>query len=255
MIKGLVTILLILSGALLSGSEDRQSATRGDATCSSASQCAAIGNEALQRGRVTSAIRAFREQVGHAEDSHDTKEIVSAYDNISKAYLIAGDTFRSLAWTNLALRLASEDTDARKNLKEIETQQGQLPWPSNFSGVYVQYAGYTWWNSLCIRQTSKGKMQFQLSVYRMGSNWRSYGPASYGDVKGAASLDDHKEAVYQGDKDFPSCRIKMSFSQGSVTLGQDGDCGFGHGAIAEGAYQRITKTLGSSRDCRKENLP
>ncbi len=225
------------------------------ATCKSAASCNLLGTEALKKGNISAAVRFFKAQVGYAEDARDKVRSTLAYNNVSVAYLRNHDYFRALTWTHLALRFDPENKSAKFNLDSIQQHLGDYKWPSDVGGVYAQYAGRTQWNSFCPKETEDDKLHFRLLVFRMGQAWREYGPASYGDVEGDAILTGNGEALYQGDKDFPTCRIKMRFSPVATAFDQEGDCGFGYGVRAAGDYERISATATSPEHCGKEELP
>jgi hypothetical protein len=149
------------------------------------------------------------------------------------------DYQRALAWVHVALLLDPHNPAAHHNLEDIGMARGRPSWPKGFQGTYVRYAGKGQWDSLCVSEQQKRSISFQLLAYRMGSAWEKYGPASYGDLGGPATLKLADEATYSGDKDFPGCRVEMKFNPDSVGLKQDGECGFGYGVQASGVYERI----------------
>jgi len=222
-------------------------------SCKSAASCNELGTQAFKQGDLATAIQLFRLQVGYAEDVQSEKESAVAYNNLAVAYIRERDYLRALAWTRLALHVDPENEAAKHNLAEIQEGVAQYRWPTGVEGTYVQYAGRTQWNSLCVSKTGDMGFQFRLLAYRMGAAWRRYGPAAIGDVKGEATLTTDGKAQYTGGGDFPSCRIEMKFTSDGVTLEQQGDCGFGYGVRVAGRYERISASDGPN--CDEHNLP
>lgn len=223
--------------------------------CHGIANCNLLGTEALQKSDAEAAIPFFKAQVGYAEDAQNKGDSIGAYNNLALGYLRENRYFLALSWTRLALRLDPEDKAANDNLKSIEEHIGSYKWPRQVTGIYVQYAGRTQWNSFCVRETRNHKLNFRLLAFRMGLAWRTYGPGSYGDLSGEAVLADGKQALYKGDKDFPTCRIKMQFGSGSAVLSQEGDCGFGYGVKGAEDYERITATEADLEHCDERDLP
>jgi len=222
-------------------------------SCSSAASCNRLGTQAFKKGDITTAIKLFKLQVGYAEDAQDEKESGLAYNNLAVAYMHQRDYLRASAWVHLALRADPKSEASRHNLVEIQKGLAQRRWPKGIGGTYVQYAGRTQWNSLCVSKNGDKGLHFRLLAYRMGVAWRRYGPAAYGDVKGEATLMTEDKARYSGAADFPTCRIEMKFTSDGVTLEQQGDCGFGQGVRAAGDYERINAVGGDN--CDEHGLP
>jgi hypothetical protein len=246
---------LIVLAVMVAATGAYQARPNGKDSCSSASECGQAGMQALKNGDTATAVRFFREQVGYAEDTQDRKEAVLAYNSISDTYLRDSDYFRALAWTTLALRSDPENATAKNNVQTIQEHNAQYRWSSDKSGLYIQYAGRAQWNSFCIHQVGNGKLDFRLLAFRMNSAWRTYGPASYGEIGGRVTIGENQEAPFHGNKDYPSCHLNIKFSLDSAQLSQDGDCGFGYGVRGEGDYQRITEKLMNISRCGEEKLP
>jgi hypothetical protein len=223
------------------------------ASCTTSTTCDENGRRALAKGDVETAIELFRLAAGYAEDAQDEKQRAIAYNDLAAAYIHMNDFHRALAWTHVALRVEPDNASAKHELGEIDKNLAGFHWPPIVGGIYAQYAGRGEWSCLCLSRTDSNAVEFQLVAYRMGAAWRSYGPAAIGNVRGKATLNADTEVRYTGDTDFPSCRIQMKFSPGTMNLTQSGDCGFGYGVRAEGAYERITSTEGKA--CNKEQLP
>ncbi len=221
--------------------------------CDSAASCNQLGTQAFKRGDIPAAIQLFKLQVGYAEDAQDAKQSAAAYNNLALAYMRERDYLRASAWTRLALQADSKSQAAKHNLIGIQKGLAHHRWPTNIGGTYVQYAGRTQWNSLCVSKLQDKGFHFRLLAYRMGAAWRRYGPAALGDLKGEATLTAEDDAQYKGAADFPTCHIEMKFTPNGVTLEQQGDCGFGHGVRAAGHYERIN-TVGND-NCDEHGLP
>ncbi len=246
--RTVLTLMTVLVLLVLESAQARISAP--ELSCGDAISCNRLGTQALKKGDIVEAIRLFKLQVGYAEDAQDAEQSTVAYNNLAVAYILERDYLRALAWTRLALRADSKSEAANHNLLEIQNGLAQHRWPTGIEGTYVQYAGRTRWNSLCVSKAADKSFQFRLLAYRMGAAWRRYGPASYGDVKGEATLTTEDKAQYTGDADFAACHIEMKFTSDGVALEQQGDCGFGQGVSAVGDYERINVADGDNCDER-----
>ncbi len=207
--------------------------------CDRALVCDRNGVQALNKGDIAAAIRLFKYEAAYSEDAQDKLQSVSAYNNLASAYAQNHDYLRALAWAHVALRFDPQNSTARQNIERIGNDLGNVSWPGDVHGTYVQYAGRGQWNSISVSRSGEHDISFRLLVYRMGSAWKRYGPAGYGDLTGSATVQQGNEVTYQGDKDFPSCRITMKFAADGVEITQDGDCGFGYGVRGSGRYERV----------------
>ncbi len=250
-----VVVLLPAERILLRAQKEQAESRLLQFPCGGIADCNRLGRRAVGKGDTGAAISFFKAQVGYAEDAQDKEHLTQAYNNLALAYILENSYFRALSWTRVALRLNPQDKTASGNLKTIQQRVGSYKWPSDVAGTYVQYAGRTQWNSFCVRETKDQKVDFRLLVFRMGLAWRAYGPAAYGDLSGEAVLTQGRYALYKDAKDFPACSVKMQFGSASVSLSQEGDCGFGYGVKAEGNYERITATQGDLKHCGERNLP
>lgn len=238
--------------AVLCAGPVRAQAASAPSGCRSAAQCDRAGGLALKRAQVASAIHLFKREAGYAEDARDDKASERAYESLAVAYLRQRDYGRALAWTQLALRIAPQSAAARHILARIEAHIGNRRRRAPIGGTYVQYAGRTYWSSLCVSKVSGDELRLRMLVYRIGAAWRQFGPAGYGDLSGKAALAGD-QARYTGTGDFPSCRIELTFSPDGASLEQTGDCGFGYGVRAAGHFERIDTADGP--DCGEHRLP
>jgi tetratricopeptide (TPR) repeat protein len=223
--------------------------------CRGTAECNDQGTTAVKRKELGLAVRLFEAQVGYAEDAEDKSASLLAYNNLAAAYLKKKDFFRALAWAQVALQLDPENEPAKHNLRLIQNRVEGLKWPATSEGLYVQYAGRTQWNALCVRKTKGDMLQFHLLAYRMGSAWREYGAASYGDLEGVAVAGANGDFTFTGNEDIPACRVRMRFSLGSVQVEHEGDCEFGYGVDASGKYQRITARPPNLQACGASGMP
>lgn len=220
--------------------------------CKGIATCNSLGTESLKKGDIPSAISFFKAQVGFSEDAQDKVHSLIAYNNLAVAYLHEGDCLRALSWTHLALRLDPGNKAATFNLQRITEDMKNYKWRTDIGGLYVRYAGRAQWDSIRVSQPKGSTVTFHLLAYRMGLGWRRYGPGSYGDVKGEAALTADGQATYH-DPDFETCHIAMSFNDTAVSIGQEGDCGFGYGVQAAGDYERVCSTM--DQRCDEDYIP
>jgi hypothetical protein len=223
--------------------------------CGGAVDCNRRGVDALAGGDTSTAIRLFKAQVGYAEDAQSKTQSLLAYNNLSVAYMRNQDYLRALSWAHLALRLDAQDKAGNHNLRMIEIHLAEHRWSTHLDGLYVQYAGKGQWNYVCVSEIEGHKIHFRFVGLRMGFAWREYGAGSYGDVEGDAVLGIDRAALYQSEKDFPSCRIRMRFEPGNITLDQAGECGFGYGVQAKGSFERVSDGTATPEHCGDRDLP
>lgn len=245
--SSLINTLVSLAGA--------QSPAAVKPSCNSADQCNAQGTSALRRGEWDEAIRLFEGQVGYAEDAHDKSASLLAYNNLTTAFLQKKDFLRALAWVQVALRTDPRNEVAKRNLALIQQQVSKVKWPATQEGLYIQYAGRTQWNALCVRNEEGKGLRFRLLAYRMGEAWRKYGPASYGELDGTGVAGEDGVVRFNGDEETPHCRVKMHFSHNAVQLKHEGDCEFGYGVDASGKYLRITSRTMNLQNCGALGMP
>jgi hypothetical protein len=247
-----LAVLSALSVLVLATGLVRAGAAAAPSGCGSAARCAEAGGLALKNGEAASAIRLFKLEAQYAEDARDDKASRRAYENVAAAYVGQREYRRALAWNHLALRIAPQSAAARHLRAQIEAHIGKARWPAPIGGTYVQYAGRAYWSSLCVSRAGGDELRLRLTVYRIGAAWRKYGPAGYGDLSGEALLAGDR-ARYTGTRDFPSCRIGLTFTPDGASLEQSGDCGFGYGVRAAGHFERISTADGP--DCGEHHLP
>jgi tetratricopeptide (TPR) repeat protein len=251
-VRSLLVYLMELVFVLPQSTTTQVKATPPDTPCSGVAQCNSLGTESLKRGDIDTAISFFKAQVGFAEDAQNKAESVTAYNNLAVAYLHERDYFRALSWTRLALRVNPQNKAAKFNLQRIESNTKNHKWSTDVTGLYVRYSGRAQWDSVRVSQSKGSAISFHLLAYRIGLAWRQYGPGSYGDIDGQAVLTEGREAVYK-DPDFESCRIMFRFKEDTLSVKQEGDCGFGYGVDATGDYERICS--GQSQQCSEKGLP
>jgi hypothetical protein len=246
-------VALLVCGSQLILRAQAPSATRPQ--CKGTVECNEQGASALKGKQLGLAIRLFEAQVGYAEEAADKGASLVAYNNLAVAYLKKKDFFRALAWAQVALQMDGENEAAKHNLRQIQKQIEGFEWPTASEGTYIQYAGRTQWNALCVRKAERDKLRFHLLAYRMGGAWREYGAASYGDLEGMAVAGESGDAIFVGNEDIPACRVRMRFSPGSVQIEHEGDCEFGYGVDASGRYQRITAKPPNLQTCGASGMP
>ncbi len=181
--------------------------------CDGIANCNLLGTAALQKGDAEAAIPFFKAQVGYAEDAQNKGDAIGAYNNLALGYLRENRYFLARSWTRLALRLDPENKAANDNLKSIEEHIASYKWPPKVTGIYVQYAGRTQWNSFCVRETRNHKVNFRLLAFRMGMAWRTYGPGSYGDVSGEACLLTANRLYIKATRTSPLAALRCSSDQ------------------------------------------
>jgi hypothetical protein len=248
-----VTTLFFFSLTVHAGAAP-QTGTTSPRVCNGIASCNLRGAEALRKGDNAAALGCFKAQVGYAEDARNVTQTLVAYNNMSVTYLSSRDYLRAAIWARLALHTDPANKGARYNLKVVQEHMGAHKWPADVSGAYVRYAGSAHWDSLCVAEAESQRVHARLLVFRMGEDWREYGPASYGDLDCEAQLAANGHAQCRGDDDFPECSIPMKFGGGTVILRQEGDCGFGYGVDATGTFERIDTTKRSPEECRKGDL-
>jgi tetratricopeptide (TPR) repeat protein len=244
----LTRILIAMSMAASLTVVARSQVAEAPRPCERAVACNRDGVRAMNKGDVARATRLFKYEAAYSEDAQDTSQSVVAYNNLALAYAQSHEYQHALAWAHVALRFDPQNSAAHKSVESIENEFGKMTWPEDVRGTYVQYAGRGQWNSLSVSRKGEHGIVFRLLVYRMGSAWKKYGPAGYGDLTGSAEVQKGHEVTYQGDKDFPDCRITMRFAVDGAEIMQDSDCGFGYGVRASGHYERICTNDGNQCD-------
>ncbi len=85
-----------------------------------------------------------------------------------------------------------------------------------------------------IRQLPDGRLRFHLQALWKGPTWKEYGP-HIGEAEGVVELEKDL-ALYKEE----GCVLAMTFAGDTVTINQQGDCGFGHNVRADGTYRRTS---------------
>src|SRR6185436_12366649 len=176
------------------------------------------------------------------------------YDNLADVWLARSDFIRARTWTRLALRFNASDARARAAMTTIETGLKPFQWPASISGLYVRYGGAGQWQTVKVREPERSQAKITLFAFRLGLNWRQFGPASYGDINDEnATLVTSRTLRWRyvsGVAGETDCSLTLTFSADNVTVAETPTCAtvfFGHGVSAVGDWERICG--GSNGDC------
>jgi hypothetical protein len=191
----------------------------------------------------------FRQQVQFAEDAQDRQSIVKAYNNFAGSWLQSNDPHRALAWVQLALFADVGNVEASQFKKQIDEKLRSAISTSVVSGLFAKYSGRAYWDTVRMDPPVAARVHFTLLAYRIGFNWREFGPASYGDLNGQALLSDSGKVTYKGDEPFETCRVTFGLRDGHLSVVQTGECGFGRGVSINGDWLFVCS--GAAEDCRK----
>jgi len=120
----LMAVLVLL---LLSGPSEVKAAP-----CASAVSCNQLGTELLQKDAISGAIKAFRLHVADIEgEERERSRWAIAYNNLAVAYIHKRDYQAALAWTNVALLVAPDNSAAQHNRTIIQQHLAKNPWPKD----------------------------------------------------------------------------------------------------------------------------
>jgi len=210
----------------------------------------------LREQRVDEAIRLFKEQAGLAEladidrqvKSRDVslhspcKVALTAYNNLTAAYLHKKEYLQARAWALVALRCDKDDPAARLNLNKIKEALTGWQWPQMPTGEYVQYAGRATWEYIIVEAPSPGNIHFCFSGLWWGLG---EGPSGLGELSSTVPLRAGQAEYVSREFTNKTCVISMHFYDDEVEVKQTGsewDCGFGHNVTANGTFQRISSS-------------
>lgn len=230
---------LLVFGLLMSCSMFCISASADNTICSNAHMCELRGLGATNKGDFAAAQNFFEEAVGYAEDANNKVESINSYNNLILIYIKMHDYKSALKWAQVALTVDPTNKETGNYLNKIVTSYPLERLGNEVNGVYVKYAGRNYWDQLQVSGVGSKRNNFNLTLYRIGIAWRTYGPSQIGEVHGLLTKISNNEFVYKSDPDFPLCRIYFKFARNTVILNQDDDCGFGYGLQAAGAFRRI----------------
>jgi hypothetical protein len=94
-------------------------------------------------------------------------------------------------------------------------------------------------------------VKLSLFAFRLGQNWRSYGPASMGEIneENATLVAPRTWRYVYREEGVAECSITFTFSPDQVAIGETGTCAvkFGYGVSAVGNWDRIC--AGSNGNC------
>jgi uncharacterized lipoprotein NlpE involved in copper resistance len=243
---GIIVALLACPPSGVQGQQQSQ--------CSSYARCNELGTVALKHRRFDDAIELFTQQAALAEladidaqtksrGAHlhsPCKLAVPAYNNLSLAYLKKRDYFRARAWTHVALRCDKNNSAAQFNLRKIDQSLGQWQWPQTLAGKYVQYAGRGTWESIIVKPSSRGNIEFCFSGLWWGLG---EGPSGIGDLRATIPIRENRAEYSTHEFGENECRVSMQFSHDHLKIKQIGDafdCGFGHNVTMNGKFERIS---------------
>ena len=224
------------------------SAVGADApSCDSAKQCDALGGKAYRAKDYARAAALYEQQVGWveqasrdceaAQEDHPDRKCADvgadAYNNAALAWLRAGAPLKAKAW--LSVTPAAPSTTHNKGL--VDATLASFKAPSSPVGEYWQYAGFGSWSTVSVTPNGK-QFDVQFSGLHFSANGMKYGP-NMGDLSATVSIAD-RHGVMRGDKDSPTCKVDMKFSDFGLDMDADGDCGFGAGVGAMGHFDRVS---------------
>jgi hypothetical protein len=208
--------------------------------CSTPADCNARGTKALEAKESAHADSFFDQELRLAEDSSDVSAVVLALNNLAVSRMHQRDFLMAHAWIAQAMQLDSANSATVHNLRVVEASQRSFRWPSSPNATYLQYARCGAWSEIRITDASSARAKFAFSGLRAGTHVCSDFMPSLGDLEGELILRG-KFAVYRSDVETQHCRIEIVFHGGSLSVQQQGGCGFGHGVYAAGEFERVSK--------------
>jgi hypothetical protein len=207
--------------------------------CSTPADCNARGTKALQAERFDEADSLFRQELQLAEDGDEAATLLLALNNLAVSSIHHHDYLMARAWIRTALHLDSANPATIHNLQVAEANLKSFRWPSSPNGTYLQYVHCGDWNEIRITDASSTHAKLAFSGLRAGTQACSDFAPSLGELEGQVALRG-KSAIYTRDVETGPCRIEIVFHGGSLSVQQEGRCGFGHGVYAAGEYQRVS---------------
>jgi hypothetical protein len=165
--------------------------------------------------------------------------VVLAFNNLSVAHLRQRDFLTARLWVQQAIDLDPDSPAAIHNLANIEANLRGFAWPASPNGMYAQYVGCGEWNVIRIGDASASGVKLSFNGIRAGARGCHSVPAAIGELEGEAVVQ-AKSATYRGSGEMASCKIQLEFQTGSVSVEEDGECGFGAGVHTSDDYQRIS---------------
>lgn len=213
--------------------------------CSNTVDCNTQGTALLKAKNLAGAIADFFEELRDAEEGRnelaaaDASAVVLAFNNLGAAYLRQRDFLRARYWVLQALDLDPDNAAVARNLAEVNASMRSFSWPGSPRGSYLSYVGCGESNEIRISKstTSTAKISFQGT--RIGARGCHSEPAALGEMEGEAVLQ-AKSAVYKGAGETASCMIELEIQPDSLSVEEDGQCGFGYGVHATGEYLRVS---------------
>ena len=207
--------------------------------CNNAANCNAVGTTALQAGNFKVAIEDFFEELRDAEASYSGPAVL-ALNNLSVAYLHQRDLLEARFWARQALAMDRESTAAIHNLSVIDTNLRSFTWPASPDGSYATWVGCSERNKIRISNASASRAELSFRGLRIGTRGcDSHFPAAIGELDGEIALRG-ESALYHGSGETASCKIHLQFQRTSVSVEEEGQCGFGAGVHIRGEYQRVS---------------
>lgn len=213
-------------------------------TCSSSKTCESLGVSAINNGNLIVAQNLFEQAADFAEDAGDKSKLPTIYNHLISIDMEMNDYENAIKWAYLVLDIDKANSVANENLNKILERYPLIHDKHHVTGTFVKYAGRGYWDELNVFGSAAKGWRFNMRLYRIGQAWREYGPSQLGQAHGALT-GMGRRLTYEGDSDFPTCRIFFEFEGATVNLSQDGDCGFGYGLMADGTFKRIANDVGS----------
>ena len=210
--------------------------------CAKIKSYAATGQKFYQQQQYKKALDQFNHQAAWTEFCASNanlsgvkigpKDFEIAQNNVGLSYAKLGQPL----WAKVWFQLDPTSKISQFNLKQLAAP----PISSDFSGQYVNYAGYGAWNSITVRKKNQ-HYQIQYDGLYMGIRSLIYGPNT-GEFNLSIPIN-----TLQARYKYEDCSIDLKFKSNSqygqfIEVKQDSRnsfCGFGHNVNAAGIYQKV----------------
>lgn len=212
--------------------------------CAQVKSFAATGKKLYDQKNYTKALESFKNQAAWSsfcKSNADESGVQITENEISIAHNNVGLTYAKLAkplWARAWFQLDPKNKSSQFNLKQLP----KVKKTSDFSGQYVNYAGYGAWGTITVKKQNNRYMVNFSGLY-MGLRSLIYGP-NMGQFSTTMPLN-KLTATYK----YEDCKIDLKFgfnsTQGNLVKIQqnpsDASCGFGMNVSADGTYQKVEK--------------